>query len=71
RYYPAPFPPGPGRQADLPARWQATAWQRLEKIAGEHVLAAATLYLARMCNETDFQLGWITPDDRNWGRWAH
>ncbi|HEJ7025372.1 TPA: amino acid adenylation domain-containing protein [Serratia marcescens] len=71
RYYPAPFPPGPGRQADLPARWQATAWQRLEKIAGEQVLAAATLYLARMCNETDFQLGWITPDDRNWGRWAH
>ena len=71
RYYPAPFPPGPGRQTDLPARWQATAWQRLEKIAGEHVLAAATLYLARMCNETDFQLGWITPDDRNWGRWAH
>ncbi len=71
RYYPAPFPPGPGRQTDLPARWQATAWQRLEKIAGEQVLAAATLYLARMCNETDFQLGWITPDDRNWGRWAH
>ncbi|MDP8647586.1 amino acid adenylation domain-containing protein, partial [Serratia marcescens] len=71
RYYPAPFPPGPGRQADLPARWQATAWQRLEKIAGEQVLAAATLYLARMCNETDFQLGWISPDDRNWGRWAH
>ncbi|MEG7392469.1 amino acid adenylation domain-containing protein [Serratia marcescens] len=71
RYYPAPFPPGPGRQADLPARWQATAWQRMEKIAGEQVLAAATLYLARMCNETDFQLGWITPDDRNWGRWAH
>ncbi|MFJ4237426.1 amino acid adenylation domain-containing protein [Serratia nevei] len=71
RYYPAPFPPGPGRQAELPARWQATAWQRLEKIAGEQVLAAATLYLARMCNETDFQLGWITPDDRNWGRWAH
>ncbi|MEL5418219.1 amino acid adenylation domain-containing protein [Serratia nevei] len=71
RYYPAPFPPGPGRQADLPARWQATAWQRLEKIAGEQVLAAATLYLARMCNETDFQLGWITPGDRNWGRWAH
>ncbi|RJK66981.1 hypothetical protein CMV60_09570 [Serratia marcescens] len=71
RYYPAPFPPGPGRQADLPARWQATAWQRLEKIAGEQVLAAATLYLARMCNETDFQLGWITPNDRNWGRWAH
>ncbi|MGG4575943.1 amino acid adenylation domain-containing protein [Serratia marcescens] len=71
RYYPAPFPPGPGRQADLPARWQATAWQRLEKIASEQVLAAATLYLARMCNETDFQLGWITPDDRNWGRWAH
>ena len=71
RYYPAPFPPGPGRQADLPTRWQATAWQRLEKIAGEQVLAAATLYLARMCNETDFQLGWITPDDRNWGRWAH
>ncbi|WP_330113098.1 amino acid adenylation domain-containing protein [Serratia marcescens] len=71
RYYPAPFPPGPGRQADLPARWQATAWQRLEKIAGEQVLAAATLYLARMCNETDFQLGWTTPDDRNWGRWAH
>ncbi|MBH2544714.1 amino acid adenylation domain-containing protein [Serratia marcescens] len=71
RYYPAPFPPGPGRQADLPARWQATAWQRLEKIAGEQVLAAATLYLARMCNETYFQLGWITPDDRNWGRWAH
>ncbi|CAK6498432.1 amino acid adenylation domain-containing protein [Serratia marcescens] len=70
-YYPAPFPPGPGRQAELPARWQATAWQRLEKIAGEQVLAAATLYLARMCNETDFQLGWITPDDRNWGRWAH
>ncbi|WP_158524204.1 non-ribosomal peptide synthetase [Serratia marcescens] len=49
----------------------AGAWQRLEKIAGEQVLAAATLYLARMCNETDFQLGWITPDDRNWGRWAH
>ncbi|EMB6254279.1 amino acid adenylation domain-containing protein [Serratia marcescens] len=71
RYYPAPFPPGPGRQTDLPARWQATAWQRMEKIAGEQVLAAATLYLARMCNETDFQLGWITPDDRNWGRWAH
>ncbi|MGQ5876531.1 amino acid adenylation domain-containing protein [Serratia sp. IR-2025] len=71
RYYPAPFPPGPGRQADLPARWQATAWQRLEKIAGEQVLAAATLYLARMCNEADFQLGWITPGDRNWGRWAH
>ncbi|WP_440481977.1 amino acid adenylation domain-containing protein [Serratia marcescens] len=43
----------------------------MEKIAGEQVLAAATLYLARMCNETDFQLGWITPDDRNWGRWAH
>ncbi|MBH3269114.1 amino acid adenylation domain-containing protein [Serratia ureilytica] len=71
RFYPAPFPPGPDRRADLPARWQATAWQRLEKIAGEQVLAAATLYLARMCNETDFQLGWITSNDRDWGRWAH
>ncbi|MBJ2092078.1 non-ribosomal peptide synthetase [Serratia ureilytica] len=71
RFYPAPFPPGPDRRAALPARWQATAWQRLEKIAGEQVLAAATLYLARMCNETDFQLGWITSNDRDWGRWAH
>ncbi|CAI2514219.1 Tyrocidine synthase III [Serratia ficaria] len=70
RFYPAPFPPGPGRQASRPARWQATAWQRLEQISGEQVLAAATLYLARMCNETDFQLGWIVADERDWGRWS-
>ena len=31
RYYPAPFPPG-RRRADLPARWQATARQRTEKL---------------------------------------
>ncbi|WP_454878888.1 amino acid adenylation domain-containing protein [Serratia inhibens] len=70
-FYPAPFPPGPGRRAGVPARWQATAWQRLEHISGEQVLAAATLYLARMCNESDFQLGWITQDDHDWGRWSN
>ena len=70
RYYPAPFPPGPAAVRIFPhaGRRRPAA---PGKIAGEQVLAAATLYLARMCNETDFQLGWISPDDRNWGRWAH
>ncbi|MBD8514514.1 amino acid adenylation domain-containing protein [Photobacterium sp. CAU 1568] len=50
----------PARQiAPSETNWQATAWQFVGKTDLPTFLSAVAVYLARMGDQTDFQIGWL------------